>query len=247
MRLLAALLLSALTGGPLYQISPPAVVIDLDSSVIKGDPVQLTWSPTEGQFYLQTVEGTDPNVKLRHYLISVGSKKPATVKAEPDWAVKYWAFKSTRNAPGRSDLMIEVSERRKTGELPNQSLSDKAKGMDAGSMAMAGAANAANEYNNAALVRSLMLKNEVIGEFIDAPLLPGLTFGWSPEDLHSVVYADQKGRLAVFDYDSGDRQEVGDTKDVLLPAWSLEKDKIAFLERTGRKKYSLMQIDISRR
>ena len=227
MRLLAALLLSAVTGGPLYQVSPPAVVIDLDPSAVKGDPVQLTWSPTQGQFYLQTVEGTDSNVKLHHYLITIGSTKVESVKAEPDWAAKYWAFKSTRNVPGRSDLLIEVRETRKTGELPNQSLSDKAKGMDSGATAMTGAANAANDFNNAAVVRSLVLKNEVIGEFVDAPLLPGLTFGWSPEDLHAVAYKDQKGRLAVFDYDSGDHQEVDETRDVLLPAWSLEENKIA--------------------
>ena len=247
MRLLAALLLSALTGGPLYQVSPPATIIDLDSSVITGDPVQLTWSPTQGQFYLQTVEGTDPNVKLRHYLITLGSPKPETIKAEPDWATKYWAFKSTRNVPGRSDLLIEVREHRKTGQIPTQSLRDKAKGMDSGAIAVQGAADAANDFSNAAMVRSLVLKDEVIGEFVDAPLLPGLTFGWSPEDLHAVAYKDQHGKLAVFDYDSGDHQEVDETRDVLLPAWSLEENKIAFLERTGRKKYSLMQVDINRR
>ncbi len=81
--------------------------------------------------------------------------------------------------------------------------------MDSGATAMAGAADAANDFSNAAMVRSLVLKNEVIGEFIDAPLLPGLTFGWSPEDLHAVAYKDQHGKLAVFDYDSGDHQEVG--------------------------------------
>jgi hypothetical protein len=247
MRVLAALALFAFGGPAMFQVSAPATIVDLGKGVLKGDPVQLAWSP-EGQFYIQTVEGQAPKAKFRHYVIAVGDKGPKSVGDEPKWAAEYWAFKSTRNTPARPDLMIEVQDRVERNRLPTQSLSQRAKGAESGggAIALQGAAEAANDYKNGADIRTLVLGKQVISTIIDGALIPGVTFGWSPAKLRAVAYVDEKGRLGVYEYINGADLAVPDTKDVLLPAWSPTGDKIVFLQRTGRHEYSLQQVNVSR-
>ncbi|MGE5246618.1 MAG: hypothetical protein ACM3SQ_20510 [Betaproteobacteria bacterium] len=243
MRVLAALVVFALSGIPVFQVSAPATVIDLDQSTFKGDPVVLAWS-ADGQFYIETAQGDAPHVKLRHYLVKVGDRAPKSTGSEPKWASEYWAFKSTRNTPARPNLMIEVRDHVEHNRIPTQSLAQKAQGTETGSVS--GMMEAANDYKNGAGVRNLLLGDHVISTIIDAPLVPGTTFGWSPARLQAVAYVDERHRLRVFEYVTGEDLEVPGTKDVLLPAWSPQGDKIVFLERTGRDKYALTQISISR-
>ncbi len=243
MRVLAALTVFALSGIPMFQVTAPATVIDLDKDTLKGDPVELAWS-ADGKFYVQTAEGDAPHVKLRHYLVAVGGRSPESIGSEPDWATEYWTFKSTRNTPGRPDLIIDVRDRVEHNRIPTQSLAQKAKGTENGSIG--GLMEAANDYKNGAEVRTLVLADHVISTLIDKPLVPGTTFGWSPANLRAVAYVDERHRLRVFEYVTGEDLEVQGTQDVLLPAWSPQGDKIAFLERTGRNKYALNQISISR-
>lgn len=232
-----------------FAVSPPAVIMDFDGHAVQGHPVALAWSGTAGTFYLQTVEGYQPKLVTRHYTITVGDKAPVKITAEPDWATQYWAFKSRRDAPAQTDLLIAVDQRVDRNRIPNQSLADKARGMESGggAIALQGAENAANDSQNRSEVKSLRLKNTIIGEFYDAPLIPGLTFGWSPATQHAVAYADTHGRLAIFDYFLDAAQTVDGTDHVLLPAWSMDGMKIVFLEQTGKKRFSLEQVTVTRR
>jgi hypothetical protein len=233
-----------------FAISAPAVVMDFDGHTIQGDPVQLAISSQPGVFYLQTADGYAPNVTIRHYTITLGDKAPAKTKSEPPWADQYWAFKSRRDAPAQHDLLISVETRVENNRLPTQSLADKARGMESGggAIAMRGAEEAANDSKNATRIRALKLKGTTIGEFYDeAPLLPGLTFGWSPESQHAVAFADGSGKLAVMDYFLDATQKIDATENVLLPAWTMDGTKIVFLERTGKNRYALEQVTISRK
>ena len=38
---------------------------------------------------------------------------------------------------------------------------------------------------------------------------------------------------------TGKRQEIDDTKDALLPMWSKDATRLAWLEKDGKKKYEL--------
>lgn len=232
-----------------FTISSPALVVDFDGHAVEGDPVQLAWSQEPGVFYLQTSQGFDPKVTTRHYTITLGENAPKKIKSEPDWASQYWAFKSRRDAPAQNDLLIGVETRVENNRIPTQSLADKARGAESGGgqIALRGAQEAANDSKNASQIRSLKLKGTTVGEYYDAPLIPGLTFGWSPEKEHAIAFADTKGRLAVFDYFLDTVQAVDGTDHVLLPAWSMDGTKIVFLERTGRNHYVLEQVTISRR
>jgi hypothetical protein len=91
-------------------------------------------------------------------------------------------------------------------------------------------------------VFTLTLKNETVGEFVNQQFLPGYTFGWAPQG-GMIAYRNLAGHLAIMD-ERGDKREVADTKDVLLPAWSGDGSKIAFLERAGKNKYNLVVVNV---
>ncbi len=115
-----------------------------------------------------------------------------------------------------------------------------------GQIALRGAAEAATDSRYALEVRTLMLKRQFIGEFRTGPLLPGVTFGWSPQPLHSVAFVDRRGRLAIYDYLLDQHQSVDATSDVLLPAWSPDGQKIVFLVKSGKNSYTLEQVNVTR-
>ncbi|HJZ76573.1 MAG TPA: hypothetical protein VKE51_32785, partial [Vicinamibacterales bacterium] len=87
-------------------------------------------------------------------------------------------------------------------------------------------------------VITLTLMGETVGYFEGMQFIPGYTFGWSPKDLASIAYVNSSGRLAVMDKD-GKRQLVDGTKNVLLPAWSVDGTKIVFLQKAAKNKYEL--------
>ena len=95
--------------------------------------------------------------------------------------------------------------------------------MSNGTTAVRGASDAAA---SAQTVRTLLLKGEPIGEYIDAPLVPGMTFGWSPEKLHAIAFVPHSGRLMLMTVPSGEKQEIGATSGAILPAWSLDGSRI---------------------
>ena len=94
-------------------------------------------------------------------------------------------------------------------------------------------------------VFTLVLKGETVGEFVNQQFLPGYTFGWSPEPLGLIAYVNASGHLALMD-EQAQKQQIDWTKNVLLPAWSADAAKIAFLERTSKNKYDLYVASVRR-
>jgi hypothetical protein len=93
------------------------------------------------------------------------------------------------------------------------------------------------------LVRTLTLKGERVGEFVGTQFLPGYTFGWAPRN-RIVAYANVSGRLAIMD-EQGNKQQVEGTKGVILPAWSSDGSRIAFLQKAGKNKYDLFIANVT--
>jgi Tol biopolymer transport system component len=91
----------------------------------------------------------------------------------------------------------------------------------------------------------LTLNGENVGEFVNQQFLPGYTFGWSPQALAMVAYRNQAGKLGVMSLEGRSKQQIDSTKDVILPAWSLDGSKIAFLQRTGKSKFDLYVINVA--
>jgi len=244
---------------PAIVVGQPAQVAEIDVGKLKGTLVRMAWSPDARQLYLQTVEpDTRGNVKLRHYTMGLDGQPPRSVDAEPDWATGYWAWKSSQAAPGMSSWKIAIDQQQKrVSATSNPAGGDLAKGATqgggagtggvtgggAGGMTMGEAAGAAYQSQNANVV-TLKLKGEVIGEFVNAPALAGMTFGWGPTGSGLVVFTAPDGKLTLMDSESR-KQAITGSKGAYLPAWTTDGKRIAYLERSGRKKSLLRVVEVT--
>lgn len=243
---------------PKIAAGQPAQVAEIDAGKLKGAIVRLAWSPDASQIYLQTADpDTRGNVKLRHYTMGLDGQPPRSVDAEPDWAPGYWAWKSSQAAPGMASWRIAIEQQQKRlSAVSNPSGGDMAKGAaggggssgggtvgSGGGMSVGEAAGAAYNTQNANVV-TLKLKNEVVGEFVNAPALPGTTFGWGPTGSGLIVFTPPDGRLVLMDSESR-KLEVAGAKSAYLPAWTADGKRIAYLEKSGRKKFLLRVVDVT--
>ena len=230
------------------QLSVPALISTIDTGKLKGEPTQLGWSSDGTQLYLQTSE-RDPQgmvINPRSFVMSATAGKPEPVSVAPPWATEYWTWKSNKFAPGSTTFGIEVKQEDRKATAVNSPMGgDLARGgVDSGtSGSTAGDVAARVQNTQTQRVFSLSLKGETIGEFVNQQFLPGYTFGWSPRD-HMVAYGNASGRLAVMD-EKGNKQQIESTKNVILPAWSPDGTKIAFLQKAGKDKYELYVVSVT--
>jgi hypothetical protein len=233
-------------------LSAPASVAEIDTGKLKGDLFRLSWSPDAQQLYLQTVErDRTGNLKAaHHYLLPLDGKAPKNVDAEPPWSTAYWSWKSNRSAPGLPafSIAVEDSKRRMTTtSIPTGGSLATGGGEAAGAGATGlttGDAMAAAMQSQMVTVWTLKLKGEVIGEFVNVAAVPGLTFGWGPHGSGLIAFSNPQGRVVVMD-DQGRKQEVANSKSAVLPAFTNDGKKLAYLERSG-KKASLKIVDVTR-
>jgi len=236
-------------------ISAPAAIVEIDVGKLKGELVRLAWSPDATEIYLQTAErDSRGNVKFRHFVMGLNSAPPKGVDQEPAWAGPYWAWKAAQAAPGLPAWKIQIEQERKrvtatsTPMAGNMARGEPSRGAARGTGGGAGvsveeAARAA-EQSQTANVFTLKLKSEVIGEFVNVPAMPGVTFGWGPANSGLIAFANREGRVVIMD-DQGRKKEVPSSKSALLPGWTADGKRLAYLERTGKKKVMLRIADIT--
>ena len=225
------------------KVTPATVVTEVDTGRLKGEPRRVCWSPDGGMLYIQTGEGNPPQETLRHYTVLSGGGPIVKVDVEPDWASAFWATKQDRVAPGIPSLMIEVDQREETQKL----------GMaPAGALDRTGSPEStagtispdAGTGNQKAHVVRLSLLGQIVGSWSNERVIPGTRFSWGPAGSGTIVYVAEGGRLVLFDREKR-TQAVKDVKDALLPAWSTDGGRIAYLAKTARKKYALSWVGIS--
>jgi len=226
------------------RVGPPTVVTEIDTGRLKGEPRRLCWSPDGGLLYIQTGEGNPPGETFRHYTVLAGGGEVMTVDAEPEWASTFWAVKQDRSAPGLPSLVIEVDQRveaQKSGMAPAGAL-DRTGSPESTAGTISPDAGHGNQ--NARVVR-LSLLGQVVGAWTNERVIPGMRFSWGPAGSGAVVFVGEGGRLVLFDREKR-TQELKAVKDALLPAWSTDGARIAYLAKTGRKKYALSSVAVSR-
>jgi hypothetical protein len=243
--LLGFALLQTQDAPQIYRLSQ-SVVIDVNLDKLKGKLVrQLAWSPDKTQVYLMTCdENRDASIKeVFHYVIRLDDGVPKKVEAPPEWATAYWSWKSGQTAPGEPSLKLEASDEQRRenaialpfgGDYAKGGTPDPATGMSSG--AATEAARGMKTYN----AYTIKLKNEVVGEWINHPIVPGLTYGWGPKESGMIAFSELKtGRLVLMDR-NGNKQKIEGTKDVALPAWTDDGTRLAYLEGRGRARYALV-------
>ena len=225
----------------LLTLGQPILWARIDAGELKGRPARLAWSEDRSELYLQVVDGQlAGDLTFRHYLIRQG-KKPEAVAAEPRWVQPYWSWKSAKSFFGDPMMSITVDVRRTLLDSLNGTAASRATYMD--EMVSGQALLLSKQSGGTQITSRLLLRNRIIGEFVDEHIVPGYTFSWSPEDLRLIAFRSVTGRLAIMNVE-GETQDVGRTKDVLLPAWSDDGRAIAFLERTGRKTFDVIVVPV---
>jgi WD40-like Beta Propeller Repeat len=234
------------------QVSAPSLISTIDAGKLKGEPTQLAWSPDGTKLFLQTSERDSVGMTKnpRFFVMSGNDGKPEPVNAPPAWATEYWTWKSAQNAPGSKTFRVDnPKEEHRAGVATSSPMGGAmAKGSPSGDPGGGGTTpeevGSRAEQTQKLHVFSLTLNGENIGEFINQQLLVGYTFGWSPQSLSMVAYRNQSGKLALMDQ-QGHKQQVDSTKNVILPAWSSDGSKIAFLQRVGKNKYELYVVTVT--
>ena len=92
---------------------------------------------------------------------------------------------------------------------------------------------------------TLRYRGQEIGNWINGAPMAGDTFGWGPPGTGTLVFADSHGRLTLID-PAKRRRAVPGTKDAAFPAWSSDGARLAFLQKAGRRKYTLMTAGVDR-
>ena len=225
-------------------------VAEFEMSKLKGVIRRIAWSADNTQLYVQTAElNSDAQPKaVHHYLVdpSTGALKDTAV--EPAWAATYWEWKSWKAAPDDEKFMIELSEeQRKSAATAIPMGGDYARGGTGGdpnSGASASSVMAAAQQSQVGTARMMKLKGQVVGEWMNQPIVPGQSFGWGPKGTNLIAYVEPNNRALMIMDKTGAKQKIDDTRGVYSPSFSNDAKKLAWLEVRG-KKAVLVVADIS--
>jgi hypothetical protein len=249
--MLAVFLALTLAQTPVASIQvTPSTTVNIDLGKLKGKLVrQLAWSPDGAELYLMTYD-PDKNASVKkayHFVIPVGTGVPKAVDKTPEWAEKYLIWKADRASPDDPKLEIELTDETKRlsavalpfgGDLARGGTEGAAAG-SAGGLSSASAMAAANSSQMVRVI-TMKLKGQIIGEWINHPTVPGQTYGWGPKGTGLIAYAEQKsGRLVLMNL-AGQRQTVEGTREVIVPAFSNDGARLAYLEGRGRNRFALV-------
>jgi len=226
-------------------VSAPETILTLDAKTLGGTPTRLAWSPEGRQLYVRASRFDRwANETVTHAIVSLDTRQASIVPTEPVWAMRYWAWKSAPSAPGRDGFAIKIETREelvRTTNVPREgsigmSTADPTAGLD-------------EVVKNAAMASQktffeiLIVRGHVIDHAVNRHTAAGRTFGWAPALRGLLAFADEKGRLVLMD-SQGRTRQVKKTKDVLLPAWSEDGARLAYVQKSGRDRFAVRVIEM---
>jgi hypothetical protein len=208
----------------------PVPICDVDMNVLKGEMRRLSWAPNGESMHLQT---RDPrNGDLFDYIVDLGNREMSLAFGEPAWSAAYWNRKSSLAAPGMPSLKLEVIEsNRRTRPTPfSGAVNNGAAGQTLDPR------NPVDAYEHEV---GLWFGGEELGNWINGAPMAGDTFGWGPDGTGALVFTDKNGRVILID-PAHRKLMLPGVKDALFPAWSPDGTRVAWLQKTGRKKFTLL-------
>ncbi|MBW8862772.1 MAG: hypothetical protein JF601_10465 [Acidobacteria bacterium] len=213
--------------------SAPKLICTVNLDDLKGELRQMSWSPDGRYLHLQTVE--DRTV-LHDFIVSLEDRELSVAFGAPEWADVYWARKSSLVAPGLPALKMEVTEtNRRTRPIPFTG------GFTNGGAQTPDVKNPIDAYEAEVTLRLVGIE---IGNWVNGAPLAGETFGWGPSGSGALAFVDRAGRLSLVDREKR-RQTIAGVKNAALPAWADDGSRIAFLQKSSRRRYILTVVEIS--
>ena len=215
-------------------VSQPTLVCEIDMNQLKGELRRLSWSPDGRNIHVQTAEaGAAPH----DYIVTVLDGVISLAFGEPEWAAGYWAMKSDLSAPGQPSLRLEVqSDNRRTRPTPFTG------GTANGGAYTPDVKNPVDAFESEVTLRLLGV---MLGTWINGAPMAGETFGWGPVGSGAIVFVGRGDRLTLMDQEAR-RKVIGTIKGAWLPAWSSDGMHLAFVQKTGKKRYRLMTAAVGR-
>lgn len=244
--LLAALIAQASALGPapvpdvrVLSAPSPKRLAEIDVAKVKGAPVAVAWHE-DGTLYLQ-VQDKD---HVRHYLITtVPALSVGQVDQAPAWASAYWDWKGAVEAPGDPTLKIDVDQHQDRMRMANM----PSGGIGAAGVGPGGAGGGGGNLGALSSLQSkvftLRFKGHVVGEWTNESPQPGVRIAWAPGGMGLLAFANEKDQLVLADRE-GRLLPLAGSLQALLPAWSLDGKRLAYLQKTSATTYELMVAEI---
>ncbi len=234
-------------------LGTPQTIVEVDTDRLKGQVTSIAWPADGKDIYLQTVDKDRQGAvkSTKHYVISVPSKSLKSVGDQPLWALQYHLWKSGLASPASATFKIAVEEREET-KRATAAVGALAKGGGGDASGRGGVpgtsaeeAGAISDQSQVVHIWSLKLKGTTLGEWINEGVTPGINWGWAPAPLKLIAFTKRDGGPLMVMDEQGRKQELAGPKNAVLPAWSPDGMKLAWLERKDRKKFDLVVADIS--
>lgn len=222
----------------------PKTVAEFDISKLHGVIRRLAWNADGTQLYLQTAELKSDALPKEtfHYTLDAATGDLKKIDAEPAWAADYYNWKSWKSAPGDDAFLIELAtEQRRSSATSLPMGGDYARGgsgADVGGMAggtSAEAVSAAANQSMSGTANLMRLNGQIVGEWLNQPIVPGQSFGWGPRGTGVIAYAEPNNRQLMIMDKSGAKQKISDTRGVYAPSFSVDAHRLAWIEVRGKK------------
>ena len=223
-------------------VSPARVVVEIEAGTIRGGPVGLAWAADGSMLYLRAAEYDRwRNERAHHFVVPASGGGMTSVDGVPPWAAAYWMWKSGQVAPGvpemRFDMDTQTQLATSVGTVRDGGLSQ--------SRADPTQTQIASDVASAQQVATITikLKGIVVAQSTNKSIVPGSTWGWAPSPLGGLAFVDGRKRLVLIDR-AGRTLEVGTEAEALLPAWSPDGKRIAYLQKKSKKKYVVSVVEV---
>jgi hypothetical protein len=183
------------------------------------------------------VQTAEVGVAQHDYIVTLPDGVVSVAFGEPEWASAYWTMKSDLTAPGIPSLRLEVQQdNRRTRPTPFNG------GFANGGAYTPDVKNPVDAFESELTLRLLGVQ---LGNWINDPPMAGETYGWGPAGTGAIVYVGSGDRLTLMDQQAR-RKIVATIKGASMPAWSSDGTRLAFLQKSGRKRYRLMTAAVGR-